>query len=101
MLPSTTADHLFSLMRQRPITTQSTFHAFIKGTLLLSQAKKEPMEGVFDIDFSTFTLVKAEKKQKKTAFLRQRKKNVSGFQQDRDDGGIKAWQQFPASAITA
>lgn len=85
-------------MRQRPITTQSTFHAFIKGTILLSQAKKEPMEGVFDIDFSTFTLFKAEKK---TAFLRQRKKNVSGFQQDRDDGGIKAWQQFPASAITA
>lgn len=35
------------------------------------------------------------------AFLWRRKKYLSGLQWDRDDGGIEAWQQSPASAITA
>lgn len=64
VLPSTTAVH-HSLMRQRPITTQTTFHTSIKGTPFACRPKRRQWKECLTLPFHLFTFVKADFNRKK------------------------------------
>lgn len=89
-------------MRRAPITAQNAFHAFIKGTPFVRRPKRRQWKELSTLTFRRFTFVEVDfDKRKLPGLLRQRKTYLSGLRWDRDDGGIKAWRQSPASAITA
>lgn len=67
VLPSTTA--VLSLMRQRPITTQTTFHTFIKGTPLVCRPQRRQWKECLTLPFLLFTFVKADFDGKKLSSL--------------------------------
>lgn len=73
VLPSTTAVHL-SLMRQRPIPTQTTFHGVIKGTPQGDNGRQ-----VCDLHFIFFNSDFDKENKHFPAFLCRRKKYLSGF----------------------